>query len=101
MNKQYQKEFYEQVGAILTARANEKQLTIATLGRLGGEQYNTVRSALNGKPFYIHQALWITKYLDLSIDELLHRVDNTLMNGAFNGQEEKEKQESKSIESFI
>ena len=99
MNKQYKKEFYEQIGIILRGKTAEKQLTVSVIARLGNEQYNTVRAALEGKPFYLHQALWISDLLDLSIDELLFRVKQILMNGEFNGEEEKE--ESKSIESFI
>lgn len=93
MNKDYQKQFYDALGAKLTERMKKKNLTVSALARGSGEQYNTIKYALEGRPFQFHQALWIIDCLRFNLDDLLDSVRHTLMNGAFNGEEEESKQE--------
>ena len=104
MNKDYQKQFYEVLGAKLTERMKKKNLTVSALARGSGEQYNTIKYALEGRPFQFHQALWIIDCLRFNLDDLLDSIRHTLMAGAFDGKEEKEngkQEENQGIQGLI
>ncbi|MBF31842.1 MAG: hypothetical protein Unbinned1322contig1000_35 [Prokaryotic dsDNA virus sp.] len=103
MNKDYQTELYAAIGEVLTARMKSKQLTVSQVARRSGNQFNTVKYVLEGKPFYFHQAIWIRDYLGYSTDELIEKATKRVLKGTFNGKEEKENriEESKSLQSFI
>lgn len=71
MAQGWKKKFYEEFGARIKTARERKNLTLADVARLSGEQYHTIDRIEFGKAFTAHQLIWMREILDLSIDEVL------------------------------
>jgi len=76
MIKKDQESFYQSVGKALTKAREQKKMTISQVASKSGEQYGTVNSIENGRPFSFHQALWMQEILGMNLNILLKDAIN-------------------------
>lgn len=100
MIKEHQELFYKEIGKRIANKIKENGTTISRVATSSGEQYNTVKSAVQGKPFYFHQAVWIED-LGIDIHKMIKEILKGIAKGSFNGEENKENGKQKSAEDFI
>lgn len=105
--KEYQKKFYGKVGEYLTKQMYQMRLNVAVISKASGQQYNTIRAAMEGRPFQFHQASWIREQLNLSVDRMIETIEAEISMENFHGEketlnkEESKQEEGSQAQSFI
>lgn len=77
MTKEDQDLFYASVGKELTKKRDRMKLTVSQLAQKVGEQYNTIRSIEEGKPFMAHQLTWMKNILDINLNIMISDAINS------------------------
>lgn len=68
--------FYEAASRLLTKKMEQKNLSVSQVSGRGDVQFNTVKAAVSGTPFYAHQLIWMDEVLDISINDIMEEMTN-------------------------
>lgn len=61
------KSFYLKVGQALTIARQRANMSITQLSKKSGEHHKTIEGIESGRPFYLHQAIWMKNILGIDI----------------------------------
>lgn len=95
MNAKRQALFYSKVGVYLTKAAERKKLSYSAIATLSGEQFNTIKNALEGGRCSIHQAMWIKNILEVDLNELINFASQIEGSHVEESNEEESREESR------
>lgn len=74
MLKQWRLDFYRAFGEVISEEMGKRKMTPYSLAESSGEQFNTIKRIMEGKPFHYHHVVWITEILNLSMDSVIQRL---------------------------
>jgi len=76
MIKEQQETFYKAIGKALTYARKRRNISIAQLAKLSGEQNKTIRYIENGSVCSLHHAAWMIEILGMNINDIIEGMDN-------------------------
>lgn len=85
MLKENQEKFYIAAGKALTKAREKRNISIARLSQVSGEQNKTIRSIEAGRPCSLHHIIWMDKVLGIKLADIISIMES--MEGT-NGKEE-------------
>ena len=88
MNKKDQETFYKIVGKALTSARTRRNMSIAELSRVSGEQNKTIRFIEKGNCCSLHHIVWMTEIFGMNFSKIIKDF-------------ERKHEQKKSIEDFI
>lgn len=75
MIKEKQIRFYKAVGKCLTDTRKRRNMTVAHLAQISGEQHKTIKSIEEGRPLSMHHAVWMKKILGIDINKIIENME--------------------------
>jgi ribosome-binding protein aMBF1 (putative translation factor) len=71
MIRKEQERFYKMVGKALTSARQRRNISIAELAKLSGEQNKTIRYIEKGNCCYLHHLVWMSELLDINFAKIV------------------------------
>lgn len=75
MTKKEQERFYKYVGRKLTLARTRRNITIAELAKLSGEQYKTISFIEKGKCCSLHHLVWMSRILNINLAKFIKEYE--------------------------
>lgn len=92
MIKKDQETFYRLVGKALTSSRQRRNMSIAELAKLSGEQNKTIRFIEKGNCCSLHHIVWMTEIFGMNFNKIIKE---------FEGQHEQESREVFGLKDII